>query len=168
MRAARCSHLLLALTLTACGGATGGQHDSSGNSGAATNGAESSTSHAFDRAARIETQSGDPTRNEIYMLLIANAGAPLTEGEHCESFSPAHSIGPATFGDFYAIQLAALEEQPVSLPIECVEEEDHYSCDVNFVAGSEGESPWNCGIRFTMTKDTRTPIPGSIMCTGTC
>jgi len=154
--------------LTACGDATGGQHNSAGNGGAGTSGAGSAASRAFDRAAPIEPRTGTPARDEIYMLLMANAEAPLTEGEHCESFSTDRNVGPATFGDFYAIQLAALDEQPVSVPIECTEEEAHYNCDVNFLAGSDGESPWHCGLRFAMTKDTRTPIPGSIMCTGTC
>lgn len=135
----------------------------------ACGGAEANTeSPAFDRAAPIEVRTGEPERDELYLLLMANADVPLSAGEHCESFAPADGVGPATFGYFYAVQLAALDEQPVALESDCAEDGGRLRCEANFLAGSDGESPWHCGIRFEMDASTRAPVPETVMCIGTC
>jgi len=110
--------------------------------------------------------TGTPTRAELFLLVSANADVPLASGQHCADVIGVDLDHDPLLGDWIAYNLSVLEAPPITLPAGCEDAGETWFCHVEFSADAEGESPWRWGVRFSIDKTDRRPVPDSLICSG--
>jgi hypothetical protein len=121
-------------------------------------------------SAADEPVDDENLRYQLLDTLLASASRPLPSTGSCDFKGPEKRPGTLTIGRWVAWNLQYMQPgQANSIKASCHPIKGlRATCDLQFNADSQGESPWACGFRFDVKLPSYQLVPATLTCIGTC